>query len=176
MSRVGKYPVNVPSDVTVAINGQEIKVKGKLGELSYTAPACIKVTFADQKLHVEPQSKEKDGAYWGTVRSLLNGMVTGVSKGFSKKLELVGVGFKAQVAGNNLKMSLGFSHDVDYKLPEGVKAACSSPTNIEISGIDKRLVGQVAAEIRSFKLPEPYKGKGIKYENEYIFRKEGKKK
>ena len=91
-------------------------------------------------------------------------------------MELVGVGFKAQVAGNNLKMSLGFSHDVDYKLPEGVKAACSSPTNIEISGIDKRLVGQVAAEIRAFKLPEPYKGKGIKYENEYIFRKEGKKK
>lgn len=178
MSRVGKYPVVVPAGVTVAIDGNVVTVKGKLGELSCTYDdSHIAATLEDNKVVVKPLSNSQAArSLWGTTRANINVLVKGVSEGFSKDLELVGVGYKARMEGNKLVLSLGFSHDVNFMAPEGIKISCESPTQIKVFGVDKQLVGQVAAEIRKYRKPEPYKGKGVKYVGEYIRRKEGKKK
>ena len=178
MSRVGKYPVAIPSGVTVNINDAVVKVKGKLGELAFNYDNNnVEVKLEDGKIVVKPLELSKTArALWGTTRARINNLVLGVTEGFTKNLEIQGVGYKVQAAGKSLKLALGFSHEVEYKLPEGIQAKCSSPTEIEITGIDKQLVGQVAAEIRKYRQPEPYKGKGIRYKGEYIIRKEGKKK
>ncbi len=179
MSRIGKYPVIVPEGVTVAINGNLITAKGKLGELTHSFDADhINVELQDNKIVVTPKTENKHArALWGTTRANINTIVKGVHDGFTKNLELVGVGYKARVEGSNkLVLSLGFSHDVPVEAPNGIKVACPTPTQISISGADKQLVGQFTAEIRKFRKPEPYKGKGVKYEGEYIRRKEGKKK
>lgn len=177
MSRIGKHPVKVPAGVTVTIGTEDIVVKGKLGELKAHLPHGVVLTQEADEVVVRPLSDDKEHrALWGTVRANLQNLVKGVSDGFTKKLELVGVGYKAAAQGQVLKLSLGYSHDIDYQLPAGVKAATPQPTTIELTGIDKQLLGQVASEIRSYRAPEPYKGKGIKYENETILRKVGKKK
>ena len=179
MSRIGKYPVIVPEGVTVAINGNLITAKGKLGELTHSFDADhINVELQDNKIVVTPKTENKHArALWGTTRANINTIVKGVHDGFTKNLEVVGVGYKARVEGSTkLGLSLGFSHDVPVEAPNGIKVACPTPTQISISGADKQLVGQFTAEIRKFRKPEPYKGKGVKYEGEYIRRKEGKKK
>ena len=177
MSRVGKHPVAVPSGVTVEIANRVLKAKGKLGELSLKLSDEVEAKLEDGKVVVTPRSESKRArTLWGTTRALVNNMVGGVSKGFSKTLEINGVGYRAQVQGKNLQLQLGFSHDVIYPIPAGVTIKCEKPTQITISGADRQRVGQVAAEIRAFRKPEPYKGKGIKYDNERILRKEGKKK
>ncbi len=177
MSRVGKYPITVPAGVTADVKDKEILVKGKLGELRYSFGEEADVSVVDGKIVVASKgTSKKNVTFWGTVRSRINAMVIGVSEGFVKKLEINGVGYKAAMQGKDLKLNLGFSHDVIYKIPEGVTVACPTQTNVEIKGVDKQKVGQVAAEIRSFRKPEPYKGKGIKYEGERIIRKQGKKK
>jgi large subunit ribosomal protein L6 len=177
MSRVGKHPVAVPSGVTVEIANRILKAKGKLGELSLKLSDEVEAKLEDGKVVVTPRSETKRArTLWGTTRALVNNMVGGVSKGFSKTLEINGVGYRAQVQGKNLQLQLGYSHDVVYPIPAGVTIKCEKPTQITISGADRQRVGQVAAEIRAFRKPEPYKGKGIKYDNERILRKEGKKK
>jgi large subunit ribosomal protein L6 len=177
MSRVGKYPVTVPSGVTVEIAHRILKAKGKLGELSLRLSDEVDAKLEGGKVVVTPRSETKRArTLWGTTRAHVNNMVGGVSKGFSKTLEINGVGYRAQVQGKNLQLQLGFSHDVIYPIPAGVTIKCERPTQIIISGADRQRVGQVAAEIRAFRKPEPYKGKGIKYDNERILRKEGKKK
>ncbi|MCQ2913866.1 MAG: 50S ribosomal protein L6 [Alphaproteobacteria bacterium] len=178
MSRVGKYPVVIPAGVTVDIKGQAVKVKGKLGELEYVASDDVDLKLEDNKLWVSPRKSELgiNRSSWGTNRARLNNCVKGVTEGFSKKLEITGVGYKAAVQGKILKMSLGFSHDVDFEIPAGLKVACATPNDVTITGIDKQVVGQFAAVVRAKRPPEPYKGKGIRYEGEYIIRKEGKKK
>ena len=179
MSRIGKYPVVVPSDVTVAIENDIVKAKGKLGELSVKFDTThVAVKLEDGKVVVSPLSQSKTArSLWGTTRAQINSMVKGVSEGFKKELELVGVGYKARVEGSHkLVLSLGFSHDVNFEAPKEINLACPSPTQITISGADKQLVGQIAAEIRKYRKPEPYKGKGVKYTGEYVRRKEGKKK
>ncbi|MBE6444477.1 MAG: 50S ribosomal protein L6 [Alphaproteobacteria bacterium] len=179
MSRIGKYPVIVPEGVKVAIEGNVVKASGKLGELTQSFDADhVAVEIKDNTVVVSPKSETKQSrALWGTTRANINVIVKGVSEGYSKNLELVGVGYKARVEGSNkLVLSLGFSHDVPVVAPAGIKVACPSATQITVSGADKQLVGQFAAEIRKFRKPEPYKGKGVKYEGEYIRRKEGKKK
>ena len=178
MSRIGKYPVVIPNDVTVALDNDVVKAKGKLGELSVKFDAGhVSVKIEDGKVVVAPLSESKMArALWGTTRANINTLVKGVSEGFTKNLELVGVGYKARTEGNKLVLSLGFSHDVNFPAPEGIKISCESPTQIKVFGVDKQLVGQVAAEIRKYRKPEPYKGKGVKYEGEYVRRKEGKKK
>ncbi|MDF2763438.1 MAG: ribosomal protein [Rhodospirillales bacterium] len=177
MSRVGKHPVDVPSGVTVEIANRVLKAKGKLGELSLKLSEEVEAKLEDGKVVVTPRSdSQRARTLWGTTRALVNNMVGGVSKGFTKTLEINGVGYRAQVQGKNLQLQLGFSHDVIYPIPDGVTIKCDRPTQITISGADRQRVGQVAAEIRAFRKPEPYKGKGIKYDNERILRKEGKKK
>lgn len=178
MSRVGKNPVEIPAGVTVEMKDGEIKAKGKLGELSYVIPMGIDVKVENNEIAVAMADKnnEESRKFWGTARASIQNIVKGVSEGFKKKLEALGVGYKCAVQGSDLKMSLGFSHEVIYPIPAGIKIACPQPTVIEITGANKQLVGQVAAEIRKYRKPEPYKGKGIKYEGEYIRRKEGKKK
>lgn len=178
MSRVGKYPVIVPEGVTVAVENNLVKAKGKLGELSCHFDADhINVKLDGNQVVVSPKAESKQArALWGTTRANINTIVKGVHDGFTKNLELVGVGYKARVEGSKLILSLGFSHDITVQAPQGIKIACASPTQISISGADKQLVGQLASEIRDFRKPEPYKGKGVKYEGEYVRRKEGKKK
>lgn len=178
MSRVGKYPVTVPGGVNVTFNGNVITAKGKLGELSYTFDANqVEVKMENGKIAVAPKSDSKTArTFWGTTRARINVMLQGVAGGFKKELELVGVGYKARTQGSDLILSLGFSHDVTFKTPKGITIACATPTQISISGADKDLVGQTAAEIREYRKPEPYKGKGVKYAGERIRRKEGKKK
>ncbi|OAN53826.1 50S ribosomal protein L6 [Paramagnetospirillum marisnigri] len=177
MSRVGKYPVSVPSGVSVQISGSDITVKGKLGESTLTARDNVEVTLDGNLLWVKPKSETKDARMmWGTTRALLNNMVKGVSDGFTVNLEINGVGYRAAVEGKVLKLQLGYSHDIEYPIPDDITMKCEKPTAISIFGRDKRQVGQIAAEIRAFRGPEPYKGKGIKYETETILRKEGKKK
>jgi large subunit ribosomal protein L6 len=177
MSRVGKHPVAVPSGVTVEIANRVLKAKGKLGELSLRLNEEVDAKLEDGKVVVTPRSDTKRArTLWGTTRALVNNMVGGVSKGFTKTLDINGVGYRAQVQGKNLQLQLGFSHDVIYPIPAGVTIKCDKPTQITVSGADRQRVGQVAAEIRAFRKPEPYKGKGIKYDNERILRKEGKKK
>lgn len=177
MSRIAKNPVVIPEGVTVTIEGQKVTAKGKLGELSVKLDRNITVEQKDGELLVTPQNKERTTrSLWGTSRSLLNNIVTGVSEGFKKNLELRGVGYRAQLQGNTLVMQLGFSHDVQVPTPEGVTFTVPSQTEIEIHGADKQKVGQVAANIRAFRPPEPYKGKGVRYKDEYVAMKEGKKK
>ncbi len=177
MSRIGKNPVEVPDGVEVLISSQQVTVKGKLGELKSTLPPEVQVTRVDDKVWVKPCNQDvRTRSMWGLGRTLIDNMVTGVSKGFNRKLEIVGVGYRAAVDGNVLTLQLGFSHEIKMMIPDGIKVVCEKPTEIEISGANKQQVGQIAADIRSLRKPEPYKGKGIKYEGEYIFRKEGKKK
>ena len=177
MSRVGQKPVNVPSEVNVEISGSTVKVSGKNGTLSYEVSPEVTLERKENELHVTPKDKSKKARMlWGTTRNRLSNMVEGVHNGFTVNLEINGVGYRAAMKGADLSLQLGFSHDVTYKLPEGIKVTCAKPTNISITGADKQLVGQVAAEIRNYRRPEPFKGKGIKYEDEIIFRKEGKKK
>lgn len=178
MSRVGKYPVIVPSDVTVSIADKIVSAKGKMGELKYTVAEDVDIKLEDNKIWVSPRKSETsiNRSSWGTTRAQISNLVKGVSEGFVKKLEINGVGYKAQVQGKNLKLNLGFSHDVDFPIPSDIKVVCATPTTVEVSGISKQRVGQFASEVRAMRPPEPYKGKGIKYEGEYILRKEGKKK
>jgi len=177
MSRVGKYPVTVPSGVDVKIAGALLTAKGKVGQLSLAIPDKIEAKLEGGKVWVKTLAEGKGGRMmWGTYRSLINSMVEGVSKGFKVSLEIQGVGYRAAVVGKNLQLQLGYSHDVIFPIPEGITIKCDKPTSITISGADRRLVGQVAAEIRAKRGPEPYKGKGIRYEGEHIRRKEGKKK
>ncbi|PNG25104.1 50S ribosomal protein L6 [Methylocella silvestris] len=177
MSRIGKKPVAIPSGVTANINGQLISVKGGKGQLSFAAPEDVTVVLGDGGIEVSPRNETKRArAMWGMTRSMVNNLVVGVSKGFERKLEITGVGYKAAVSGKNLQLSLGFSHDVSFPIPDGISIVAAKPTEVAISGIDKRQVGQIASEIRALRPPEPYKGKGVKYAGEFIFRKEGKKK
>lgn len=178
MSRVAKNPVNIPSGVEVTLNGQMINVKGAKGNLSLDIHSDVEVKKEDNTLTFAPRTTGDGGstALAGTTRALINNMVTGVSAGFEKKLELVGVGYRAQVQGNKLNLTLGFSHPVEYPVPEGITIETPSQTEVVIRGVDKQKVGQIAANIRAYRPPEPYKGKGVKYANERIVRKEAKKK
>jgi large subunit ribosomal protein L6 len=177
MSRIAKAPVTLPAGVEVKISDAQITVKGKQGSLDLDLHSSVEVKQEDNVLKFAPKSGDKaSNALAGTFRSLVNNMVTGVSEGFEKKLLLQGVGYRAKASGKTLNLSLGFSHPVDYELPEGVKAETPSQTEIVIKGVDKQLVGQVAAEIRGYRPPEPYKGKGVRYADEYVRRKEAKKK
>ena len=177
MSRVGKNPVEVPKGVTIALAGRTLTAKGKLGELKIDLSDQIEAKVEGEKITVTPRSTSKQArTMWGTTRALLNNMVHGVSTGFTRRLEINGVGYRAAVQGKNLNLALGYSHDVAYAIPEGIAIVTPKPTEIVITGIDKQKVGQVAAEIRAYRRPEPYKGKGVKYSDEFIFRKEGKKK
>ncbi|CAA2104815.1 MULTISPECIES: 50S ribosomal protein L6 [Methylobacterium] len=177
MSRVGKKPVPVPSGVTATVTGQTVTMKGSKGELKYVVPNVVDVKFEDGAVSVLPKNQTKEArSLWGTSRAQVANLVEGVSKGFEKKLEITGVGYRAAMAGKALKLSLGYSHDIEYEIPVGITIAVPKPTEIVISGIDRQVVGQVAAEIRDYRGPEPYKGKGVRYAGEFIFRKEGKKK
>jgi large subunit ribosomal protein L6 len=177
MSRVGKNPVEVPSGVEVAVKGSIVSAKGKLGTLEYVATNDVQLTLEDGKIVVKPMNNSKRArSMWGTARSRVQSIVTGVAEGFKKDLAINGVGFRAAVQGSDLVLQLGYSHDVIYPIPAGIEIKCEKPTAITITGADKQKVGQVAAEIRGFRKPEPYKGKGIKYDGEIIRRKEGKKK
>ncbi len=177
MSRIGKNPVVIPQGVTIDLAGDTLTAKGKLGTLKLVVSNEVTASVSDGKVWVKPNSEEKRARMlWGTTRALVSNMVTGVSKGFTVNLEINGVGYRAAVQGKSLNLQLGYSHDVLFPIPDDVKIACEKPTSISITGADKQRVGQVAAVIRSFRGPEPYKGKGIKYELETIRRKEGKKK
>ena len=177
MSRIGNKPVSLPGGVTASVDGQEVKVKGPKGELSHVLVDQIIAKMGDNGIEIGMREDNKDArAMWGMSRTLVANLVTGVTEGFSKTLEINGVGYRAAMKGQTLQLQLGFSHDVDFEIPKGIEVKCPKPTEIVVSGIDKQLVGQVAAEIRRYRPPEPYKGKGVKYAGEYIFRKEGKKK
>ena len=177
MSRVGKKPVTVPAGVTATVDGQTVKMKGSKGELSFLVPEEVTVAMENGAVQVNPRDDSKTArAKWGMSRAEVANLAEGVSKGFEKRLEINGVGYKAAVAGKVLKLSLGYSHDIDYAIPAGVTITTPKPTEVVVAGIDKQVVGQTAAEIREYRGPEPYKGKGVKYAGEFIFRKEGKKK
>jgi large subunit ribosomal protein L6 len=177
MSRIGRKPVVVPQGVTANVEGQKVKVKGPKGALEVVLHDDVAPKMEESSILVAPRVETKRArAMWGLSRSLINNLVTGVTKGFEQRLEITGVGYRAAVQGKNLHLSLGFSHDVSYPIPDGIAIVTPRPTEIVVSGIDRQKVGQVAAEIRGFRPPEPYKGKGVKYAGEYIFRKEGKKK
>ncbi|KAB2879312.1 MAG: 50S ribosomal protein L6 [Pseudorhodoplanes sp.] len=177
MSRIGKKAVTVPSGVTANVQGQTISVKGPKGALSLVLDESLSARLDGNALQIAKRNESpRAKSMWGTARTLVNNLMTGVTKGFERKLEITGVGYRAAVQGKNLQLSLGYSHDVVYPIPEGIAVATPKPTEVVVSGIDRKKVGQVAAEIREFRPPEPYKGKGVKYEGEYIFRKEGKKK
>ncbi|ROT44109.1 50S ribosomal protein L6 [Pusillimonas sp. NJUB218] len=177
MSRIAKYPVQLPKGVETTINPDQIVVKGPLGTLSQTLTGDVKVELEDGKLTFAVANDSRHAkAMSGTVRALVANMVTGVSNGFERKLNLVGVGFRAQAQGTALKLQLGFSHDIVYEVPEGIKVECPTPTEIVVKGANKQVVGQVAAEIRAYREPEPYKGKGVRYSDETVILKEAKKK
>ena len=177
MSRIGKKPVPVPKGVTVTLNGQDVAVKGPKGQLAIQLVDEIEATQGDDGILVKPRQDTKRGRMmWGMSRTLVANMVKGVSEGFQTDLEITGVGYRAAVQGSNLQLQLGYSHDVLYPIPAGITIKCDKPTSISVSGIDAQQVGQVAAEIRAWRPPEPYKGKGVRYAKEFIFRKEGKKK
>ena len=177
MSRVGKKPVPVPSGVTANVEGQTVKVKGPKGALQLVLHNDVVATLEQGAIKVDPRAETKRArAMWGMSRAVLANLIAGVTKGFERRLEITGVGYRAAVQGKNLQIALGYSHDIVYPIPEGITIAAPKPTEIVVTGIDRQKVGQVAAEIRDFRKPEPYKGKGIKYAGEYIFRKEGKKK
>jgi len=177
MSRIAKAPVPVASGIEVKINGQDVQIKGSKGTLTWSVNPAVKVSQEDGELRVSPLKETKQTwALAGTTRALLNNMIIGCSDGFSKKLTLIGVGYRAAMKGKELGLSLGFSHPVNYPVPEGIQIETPSQTEIVVSGADKQQVGQVAAEIRSYRPPEPYKGKGIRYADEHVLRKEAKKK
>jgi large subunit ribosomal protein L6 len=177
MSRIGKKAVAIPSGVTASVEGQTVKMKGPKGALELVLPGEVMAKLDKGSLKVDPRNETKRArSMWGTSRTLVSNLVTGVTKGFERKLEITGVGYRAAVQGKNLQIALGYSHDVIYPIPAGIAIVTPKPTEVVISGIDRQKVGQVAAEIRGFRKPEPYKGKGVKYAGEYIFRKEGKKK
>ncbi|MBD3679256.1 MAG: 50S ribosomal protein L6 [Rhodobacteraceae bacterium] len=177
MSRIGKKPVELPSGVQASVSGQTIEVKGPKGTRSFTATDDVSLTVADNAVVVEPRGKSKRARQqWGMSRTMVANLVQGVNEGFKKELEITGVGYRAQMQGNTLKLSLGYSHEVNFEVPQGVTVTTPKQTEVTVEGIDQQLVGQVAANIREWRAPEPYKGKGIKYKGEYIFRKEGKKK
>ena len=177
MSRIGKKPVELPSGVSATINGQTVEVKGPKGTLSFTATDDVTIAMADGKISIQPRGLSKRARQqWGMSRSMVANLVTGVTSGFKKELEINGVGYRAAMQGNVLKLSLGYSHEVNFDVPKGVTVTTPKQTEIVVEGIDQQLVGQVAANIRDWKRPEPYKGKGIRYKDEFVFRKEGKKK
>jgi large subunit ribosomal protein L6 len=177
MSRIGKKAIALPKGVTASVDGQTVKVRGPKGELSVKLVPEVSATIDDHGIHVTPRKDmERAPQMWGMSRTLVNNLVNGVTTGFTQKLEIQGVGYRAAVQGKVLNLQLGFSHDVPYPIPPGITIVTEKPTMISVSGIDKQLVGQVAAEIRSWRPPEPYKGKGVRYEGEYVRRKEGKKK
>ena len=177
MSRIGKRPVTIPSGVTATVEGQTVKMKGPKGQLQFVAHDDVEVKFENGVIKVAPRVKtNRAQAMYGTARAQVANLVAGVTKGFEQRLEINGVGYRAAVQGKNLQIALGYSHDIIYPIPEGITIATPRPVEIVISGIDRQKVGQVAAEIRDYRPPEPYKGKGIKYSDERIFRKEGKKK
>ena len=177
MSRVGKRPVTIPSGVTATVEGQTVKMKGPKGQLQFIAHDDVEVKFENGQVKVAPRfDTNRAQAMYGTARAQVANLVEGVTKGFVKKLEITGVGYRATMQGKNLQLALGYSHDVVYPIPDGIAIAVTKPTEITVSGNDSQRVGQVAAEIRSYRPPEPYKGKGVKYVGAFIFRKEGKKK
>jgi large subunit ribosomal protein L6 len=177
MSRIGKKPVTVPSGVTAAVDGQTVKMKGPKGQLQFIVHDDVEVKFEDGQVKVAPRSETKRArSLYGTSRAQIANLVEGVTKGFERKLEITGVGYRAALQGKNLQLALGYSHDVTYAIPEGITITVGKPTEITVTGNDSQRVGQVAAEIRAYRPPEPYKGKGVKYVGEFIFRKEGKKK
>ena len=177
MSRVGKNPVEVPSGVTITLTEEQISAKGKLGELNLSLTSDVTVTQDDNQIWVKPNNDSKRArALWGTTRANIANLVSGVSEGFTKKLEITGVGYRAQVQGAKLVLQLGFSHDVEMEIPQGLNVVAEKPTLIAISGADKQLVGQFAANARGWRGPEPYKGKGVRYADEFVRRKEAKKK
>jgi large subunit ribosomal protein L6 len=177
MSRIGKKPVTVPGNVTAAVNGQEVKVKGPKGELKLVLVDDIIAKLDKGGIEIAMREDTPNArAMWGMSRTLVANLVAGVTEGFTKKLEITGVGYRAAVQGSNVQLQLGYSHDVTFPIPQGIQVVCQKPTEIVVTGIDKQKVGQVAAEIRRFRPPEPYKGKGVRYAGEFILRKEGKKK
>ncbi len=177
MSRIGKKPVAIPAGVTVSLNGAELKAKGPKGEMALTFVPEVVATQEDNVIAVAPANDTKRArSMWGMQRTLVSNIFEGITTGFSKKLEINGVGYRAQMKGSSLNLQLGFSHDIDFPVPSGIKIETPDQTTIVISGIDKQQVGETAAKIREYRKPEPYKGKGVKYAGEYIFRKEGKKK
>jgi large subunit ribosomal protein L6 len=177
MSRIGKRPVELPGGVSASVSGQTIEVKGPKGTRNFTATDDVAIEVMDNSVTVTPRGKSKRARQqWGMSRSMVANLVTGVSMGFKKELEIQGVGYRATMVGTNLKLALGYSHDVDFIVPDGVIVTAPKQTEVIVEGIDEQLVGQVAANIREWRTPEPYKGKGIRYKGEYIFRKEGKKK
>ena len=177
MSRIGKKPVTLPSGVTASLSGQTIEIKGPKGARSFSAADDVSIAIQEDKVSVTPRGNSKRARQqWGMSRTMIANLVKGVSEGFKKELEITGVGYRAQMQGNVLKLNLGLSHDVDYTAPEGITITAPKQTEIVVEGIDQQAVGQVAAEIREWRKPEPYKGKGIRYKGEFIFRKVGKKK
>ena len=177
MSKIGKKAIAIPAGVSAALEGEKIKLKGPKGELSVTLGAEVAAKIENNMISVASRGESQHHrAMWGLTRAMIANLVTGVTKGYEKRLEITGVGYRAAVAGKNLQLALGYSHEVLYPIPDGITIATPKPTEIVITGTDRQKVGQVAAEIREFRPPEPYKGKGVKYSNEYIFRKEGKKK
>ncbi len=177
MSRIGKKSIIIPDNVKASIVERTITVTGPKGELSAVLSEDITVEISDTEIYITPKNLEKKArSFWGLTRTIISNLVAGVSDGFTKTLEIQGVGYRAQMQGNILQLALGFSHEVKYDVPDGIDIKCTKPTEIQIEGIDKQKVGQAAAEIRRFRPPEPYKGKGIRYKDEYVFRKEGKKK
>ena len=177
MSRIGKKPVELPSGVTASVSGQTIEVKGPKGTRSFSATDDVTITVEENAVKVTPRGTSKRARQqWGMSRSMVENLIVGVTEGFKKELEITGVGYRANIQGNTLKLALGYSHDVDFDIPAGVTVTAPKQTEIVVEGIDQQLVGQVAANIREWRKPEPYKGKGIRYKGEYIFRKEGKKK
>ncbi|HEV2650524.1 MAG TPA: 50S ribosomal protein L6 [Rhizomicrobium sp.] len=177
MSRIGKNAVALPKGVTASVNGKTVSVKGPKGELKVTLVQEVDASIGENGITVTPnKDMDRAAAMWGMSRTLVNNLVVGVTTGFTQKLEIQGVGYRAAVQGKNLNLQLGFSHDVAYPIPEGITITAEKPTMLTVSGINKQLVGQVAAEIRGYRPPEPYKGKGVRYEGEYVRRKEGKKK
>lgn len=177
MSRIGKKPISVPKGVTASVDGQTVTAKGPKGELKFVVNDEVLVKLEEGAVAVEPRDQSKDArSKWGMSRTQIQNIFDGVSNGFERKLEITGVGYRAAMQGKNLQLALGFSHDVVYEAPEGVTIAVPKPTEIVVSGIDKQVVGQTASEIRAYRPPEPYKGKGVRYANERILRKEGKKK
>jgi large subunit ribosomal protein L6 len=177
MSRIGKKPVELPSGVTASVSGQTVEVKGPKGAQTFTATDDVTIAVEDNVVNITPRGSSKRARQqWGMSRTMVQNMVTGVTDGFKKELEIQGVGYRAQMQGNTLKLSLGYSHEVNFEVPNGVTVTAPKPTEVVIEGQDAQLVGQVAANIREWRRPEPYKGKGIRYKGEFIFRKEGKKK
>jgi large subunit ribosomal protein L6 len=177
MSRIGKKPVAIPGGVTAAVNGQEVKVKGPKGELQHVLVDDVIANLDNGEIEISMrEDTQRARAMWGMSRTMVANLIAGVTEGFTKKLEMTGVGYRASVQGHNVQLQLGYSHDIIFPIPQGIQVVCPKPTEIVVTGLDKQKVGQVAAEIRRFRPPEPYKGKGIRYAGEFILRKEGKKK